>query len=497
MNTKPKIARFIIILSFLCLFSPGLYAQFDFNKNCQKAFSEMFWLRFSVAEDIIKNEKISNPENKITVFLEDYIDCLRILTGQKESDILQYKSKFSARINNVKQGQKDSPYYHYCLAEMYFHSALMKLNLGSNVSASFDILSSLNHIKNNIKKFPDFEENRKIHGILQLFLGSVPDNYSWLTKIAGLSGNIDAGLNELKRYCLYASTNEYKSFESALLMCLSLIDYSGNQEDAYNYMKSVKNLDINNPLLRYVYAFSAIKSGNTDEAILLLEGYKPGKDEYNLVFYDFLLGRSYLYNLDKRTIIKFSSFLNNYKGINYIPTAYHKLSWYYFLSGDKVSFNKCRLSALNEGHEFIESDKQAREELMQNSDYDSVLLKARVFFDGGYFEKAREVLHRHKYYADYKNINLSGEYFYRMARINHRLNNFNEAEKYYLIVLGMEDKLKHYFLPNSALQLGLIYEKTGHYAKAEEKFNKCLRLNNFQYSFGIEQKARTALSRIK
>ncbi len=476
----------------MCFFSPGLYAQFEFNNNCQKAFKHIFWLKYSMAEDIIRSEKIKDPNNKIPIYLEDYLDCIKILTGQKESDFLKYKDKFSDRINSIKRGQKDSPYYHYCLAEMYFHSALVKLNLGSNISASFDIASSFNHIKKNLKKFPDSEENRKIHGILQLFLGSVPDSYKWLTKLSCLSGNIQTGLKELEQYCLRT-----ESIESRLIMCFSLIDYSGSSENGYNYLKNVKNLEINNPLIRYSYAYSAIKSGNNDEAIELLENYKPGEDESMLVFYDYLLGKAYLYNLDERTITSFNSFLKKYNGMNYIPTIYQKLSWFYFLNENMLSFNESRRFALTKGKVLIESDKQARNELLHKSSYDSVLLKARVLFDGGYYEKASQVMLKHKYYIDHKDNNIRGEYFYRLARINHKQNKIIDAKRNYLKVLNMEDKPENYIVPNSALQLGLIYEKEGLFAHSEEYLKKCLSLNKYQYSFGIGQKARSALSRIR
>ena len=49
----------------------------------------------------------------------------------------------------------------------------------------------------------------------------------------------------------------------------------------------------------------------------------------------------------------------------------------------------------------------------------------------------------------------------------------------------------------SVLQIGLIYEQANDVKKAEESFNKCLSMSNFDYERGIHQKAKAGLDRIK
>ncbi|MFC2120759.1 tetratricopeptide repeat protein [Bacteroidota bacterium] len=496
MILKIKMIRLLSISFFSLLIPNILFAQIDFNQNCKKAYTKIFQLQFSDAEDIIKYEKNQNSDNAICYYLEDYLDCIKILVSQKESDINLYNKNFSSRIREIKKSDNNSPYYLYCISEMYFHSALIKINSNSMVAASFDLISSLKHIKKNIEKFPGFILNKKLDGVLNLFMGSVPDNYKWFTKLIGFSGDINTGLKKIDQFYTYTLNKEFLSVEGILIKGFSLHDFSDNSDNAYGFISNIQNLDLNNPLVRYTYSLFALKSGYTDKAIKTLEGYKPSLNEYRMWFFEYLLGRSYLYKLDKKTISSFNKFLHNYEGMNYIPASYQKLSWYYFLTNDLDSFEECKNSAITKGNSFIETDKQARDEL-KTSKYDPILLKARIYFDGGYYDLAKKLLIDNKDIFLAQDTDKKGEYYYRLARVYHKQKNITNAKEYYLKVLEMSDILKKYFVPNSALNLAYIYEKEGSKILAKEYYEKCLNLNNYQFSFGIEKNAKTGLNRFK
>ena len=53
-----------------------------------------------------------------------------------------------------------------------------------------------------------------------------------------------------------------------------------------------------------------------------------------------------------------------------------------------------------------------------------------------------------------------------------------------------------YYAPMSALQIGLIYEKSNDLQQGELYFNKCLSMSGFDYQRGIHQKAKAGLRRI-
>jgi len=62
--------------------------------------------------------------------------------------------------------------------------------------------------------------------------------------------------------------------------------------------------------------------------------------------------------------------------------------------------------------------------------------------------------------------------------------------------LSLSDEDNLYYLPMSALQIGLIYEKNNSLKLAKKYFHKCLEFQNFNYSNGIHQSATSGLNRI-
>jgi tetratricopeptide (TPR) repeat protein len=56
---------------------------------------------------------------------------------------------------------------------------------------------------------------------------------------------------------------------------------------------------------------------------------------------------------------------------------------------------------------------------------------------------------------------------------------------------------EYYYAANSALQLGLIYEKRKDYKKARIYYEKARSMENEEYKNSIDQKAKAGLSRIE
>ena len=85
----------------------------------------------------------------------------------------------------------------------------------------------------------------------------------------------------------------------------------------------------------------------------------------------------------------------------------------------------------------------------------------------------------------------------KRLRETHEWGKTKQAIDCYEETLKNGKKDKWYFAANAALQLGLIYEKTGNRTKATECYNQCLSLNPNEYSNSIHQKAKAGLSRLK
>ena len=172
-----------------------------------------------------------------------------------------------------------------------------------------------------------------------------------------------------------------------------------------------------------------------------------------------------------------------------------RLAWFYLIEGDKQKYEFYLTKIKNGGAALVDEDKQAQHECESGERLNSSLLKSRLLFDGGYFERA--ILELNK--ADtrkIKSVKDNLELVYRTARIYHKQNNFEKAIGNYQLTYKNGNSYPYYFAANSALQLGLIYEEQKNIEKARESFTQALSLKNHEYQNSISQKAKAGLNRI-
>jgi tetratricopeptide (TPR) repeat protein len=169
------------------------------------------------------------------------------------------------------------------------------------------------------------------------------------------------------------------------------------------------------------------------------------------------------------------------------------LAWYYFIQNNTKQYNFYVERIALRGNDQVDNDLEALSFAAKKQKPDLALLKARLLFDGGYYERAISELEGYSS-ANVKN-NL--EHTYRLARIYHNQGKPDEAIRYYKTTIKEGEKLPYYYAANSALQLGLIYEKRKDYVQARIYFSKVLDMDFDEYQFSIKNKAQAGMNRIK
>ena len=153
---------------------------------------------------------------------------------------------------------------------------------------------------------------------------------------------------------------------------------------------------------------------------------------------------------------------------------------------------KCRTL----GTAFIDEDKDAQNEAATIELGNRILLRARLLFDGGYYEKAQKELAGVSVdsFPKYKD---QLEVTYRLARIYQKTGQEVKAIDLYQKTIDNGISASFYFAANSALMLGILYEEKKDLDKAESFYKKCLSMERHQYQNSIDQKAQAGLDRIK
>ena len=464
------------------------------NERMQQSYLHIINLEFEAAKNLLKTEKKENPDNGIIVLHQNYIDFLTIFIGEDEAFFTIAKEKKSERIDLIKEGDKNSPYYLYAQAEIHLQWAFSRLKFEQYSTAAYEFIKAYNLLEENQEKFPDFTLNKKGLGLIHALLGTMPDQFQWILNLAGLEGGINLGLSEMDAVL---NDNDFKVYENEVLFLLSFLQINLNNDDALyqKYLNRIGDDYQENLLLNFAAARLSHFLGQNEYCLKVLENRPSNEGKYNFHYLDYLQGMSYLYKLDyERAEQYFNYFIKNFKGSNYIKSTYHKLAWISYLKDENHQY-KYFEKALTEGTLSIDEDKVALKDAQRNYITHTRLLRTRLLYDGGYYEKSLALISGVKEVSEYAGY--LDEYWYRLARIESKLNYDNK-----FLIKGFEKSYElgknttNYYAPMSALQIGLIYEKENKSEQAEIYFEKCLSLSDFDYQRGIHQKAKAGISRI-
>ena len=502
---KAPLARIFLVMGAFLLFIPFSQAQYNFDENCQHAYQAVIGLRFAEARRLIDSEKKSDPGNLIPVYLENYIDFLTLIIGEDRKAFDLLKERKTERIDKLEKGRQDSPFYNFCLAEVYIQWAFARLKFGDYTTAAFEIRKAHALFSANQVKYPSFIVNKIGLGLVHVVVGIVPDNYKWVTKLMGVDGSVDKGIGEIMQAAGYSGAdNTTRLYKTEALFYLAFLqaNLQKNKKDALPLVNILRNqhddnLSVKSPLLIFASASVLMKNGYNDEALAFLQERNLLTQCYPFHYLDFLEGMARLNKLDLTASVYFEKFTRNFRGQNYIRSAYQKMAWVGLLHGDTTLYHLYMRQLKIKGGAVVDEDKQGTSESVREMIPNVTLLRARLLFDGGYYSRALDELLGTTLKMIVRSKRDLVEYNYRLGRIYHETGKFQKAVEYYEQTIRNGREEPYYFAAGAAFQLGLLYENNGAWLKADSAYRICLSINTPEYKTSLGQKARAGLNRIK
>lgn len=492
----------ITLLFLLPLFSR---ATTDFNSNCKKAYADIICLKFDNARKLIAIEKSENPSNTIPFLLENYITFLTVMISEEETDHKKLQDQKNSNLQHLAKGDRKSPWFLYSQAEIYLQSGMARIKFQEYLSGGLDINRAYRLLSDNQEKFPGFIPGKIRMGLLHSLVGTVPDQYKWAARALDFDGSIPQGINELKfayNQCLLNQSYSAHIPEALFLLSFVSINLSGDRNAAIELISEFNKPTMEpwlnkSPLMVYCLANIYQKSGRNDASIKLLNSFHTSNGQFHFYYLDYVLGVAKLNRLDADAHLPFLKYLAAFKGKNYIRSAYQNLAWYYLIQGNLEKYNLYMERIFLRGNEQVDNDIQALQNANKKNVPDINLLKARLLFDGGYYEQSLVMLNHFSESPSMKNQQLKLEYTYRKARLLDEWGKLPEARIWYNNTISLGSTNPSYFAANAALHLGLIHEQAGQLDEARKCYEKCLDLDFEEYHFSITQKAKSGLNRIK
>jgi hypothetical protein len=469
-----------------------------FTPKLQRAYFDIQKLKIQPARVLIDEERPTNSGNGFVQYLDNYADMHYLLISEDRAAYKNLSEKQDQRLAVLDQLPASSPYKRFFQAEIRLHWAFAKLKFGNEVSACWDIIKAYRLLAENQKQFPSFVPTLKSLGLLHILIGSVPENYTWVTRILGLKGNIKSGLQEIQTVI-----REEPFFQQeAQLIDLLMHAYTLRLSDVHKAkIKQLPKDQPDNLLLHFFATTILMKEGNSREASLYLNAAPSGTAYIPFPFLNYLKGEialqqgRYDYALSFYTL-----FQKDYKGFNYIKDSNLKLFMCRWLANRDQEAEVYIRRIKDKGTAIIEGDKLAQRFAEEYTSgkitvQQKVLYGSRYATDGGYLKEALSLLEPFSEKSFWAPAD-KAEFCYRKGRILQKYDQVDASISWFERAVALTQNTSVGFGASAALQLGYIYMEKRQKEKAAAWFKKAMGYKKYEYKNSIDNKARAALTEL-
>ncbi|MBK8956339.1 MAG: hypothetical protein IPM34_12405 [Saprospiraceae bacterium] len=469
---------------------------FIFDSGVREIYNSILNLDLDAAGNQLSEirKKTGKRLNKAYLLLENELDFYNIFLLDKKAIFEKSKSNRDIRIKELDKSKLSDRWKSFIKSEIDLQWALIHLKQQNMLKGIQLLYGAKKLLDEKIEEYPDFYQYKKSWGILQALLGTIPPEYQWASRLAGLDGNIKQGREALQLFVLKSEKQGGFLIEEAYAAyCFILCYLEHKPKEAFQYWIGKSMHPNPGPLQVWVQAKVALRAGLNEAARMALRS-APESHFEKLPHLYYLRGLAELQALQNQSDKYFEKFIKSNQGHNYIKEAWQKRAWNALLKGQPTLYKLHISQCLTQGANQLDEDQQAYQDAKSGVLPDTLLLKARLLCDGAYTEKARNLLEAGK--ADFNSNPLHLlEYHYRMARIYHIEKNYNKALEFYQQVMA-SGQHQNYWHCNAALQSGLILEELRKDEEAARYFETVLKLKPDRYRNSMQQKAKAGLSRL-
>ena len=429
------------------------------------------------------SENLNNfPQSPQKVFLENYHITLDALINDNAESHSRLEENISKHIKIIESSRKEIPHLENLLiSRLHLNMALVHIHFGYNFKGILSYRQANRYMKEQLKNYPDVEENKGIQAIIEIFSGSIPDNYKTLAGLAGFSGNMDRGFELLNDYLEYSRQTDYLHHEALLWNSFIGSRYNSFIPDFNSHdIRVVKQSNI----LSFFYGFSLLKQRKPVETLEIIKENNP--NNFPLKYYLQGIANLTLLNIEAAKS-SLTSFLAYCKGACYNSDTARKLYWIAFLENNRKDMELWKNRAVISKIPQTTVDKEAINECSRNDLINAELLKARLLFDGGNYQKAMELVLNVEISTSNKNWIVEKEY--RTGRIFLTMEQSDNAIKHFKqCVDNYSSEIKSYYPAYSALELATIFHNKRMYDERDKWIKKCNELNTGDYQYEIKEK---------
>ena len=489
----------LLLLYTLLIPSALASQQFYISAELEKAYDEIIDLKLESAQVRLDQLKVDERDNLMVYHIENYIDFFSVFISEDRDLFDQLEKNKKKRIAKIKTGDPQSPYYRFAQAEVYLQWVLARSKFyNGKAIPDLTLIKDLNRayrlLEENDQLFPHFVENKKSLSIIHALASYVP---GIVQKLFNVRGSLGGGLREIQELIAAKQQGDFLFQNEAIAIHAYMLLHLHNEPQlAWDALQSAELDPTESPLACFILSSVAMKIGYSDYARSVLKDRPITEDRAVFHYLTYLEGKASLQHIQPDAKRQLQQFTDKFKGRHYIKDAYQKLAWYELVMHENVAGYKSYMHLVEtKGVAVLDDDIQALNEAESRLVPHPMLLRARLLYDGGYYREALDYLQQKQIYFE-DDGRFKQEFTYRMGRLYHAIEDYDAALRSYKSCLAFDVQRESFFSCNSALQLGLIYEKLEDIDRASYYFDVCRQIRPKSYKDQLHRKAQAGLERI-
>ncbi|MBX0289421.1 DUF3808 domain-containing protein [Hymenobacter sp. HSC-4F20] len=455
-----------------------------------RAYAEVLKLRPVAARALLKEA----PAAAGTLLVQDCLAITELLISQDASRYAATVEAQDRRLTALEKSAETGALREYVRAEIRLHQAAAQVVFGHEVQGAWSLRQSYQQMQQVVRRYPQFLPARKTLGMMQFFIGSLPESYRWFLKLLGLPGSVEAGLHNLRRAA--TEPNDFQ-LEARLILALLEETYYKQPEAALALIETLRRQQPDNLLFNYLLISQLKKQHHTEAALAAYRTRPSGPGYLPLPYLHHMAADLLLYQSQYAASARANQlFLAEYQGQHYRKDAYFKLYLAAWLGGDAPAAAQYRRRIGAGGRTVLEEDTYAQRFFEDKLPLNQYLTRARLQIDGGYYREALVSLNGFRA-TPTTPLRDRLEEPYRRARVWQLLGRSDSARLLYARTIALAGSAPYYFAPQSALQLGYLYQMEGQQNMAKVYFQKALNYSRHEYKNSTDTKAKLALRELE
>ncbi len=386
-----------IFLIFVFISSNSLsQTQNQFDKNILKGLQHSYHFRWDKAEDIFNDLIEKYPERPEGYHFLSSIYAWYYLSSKNKNDFdtfVSYSDSALEKGNNELEKNPDDDNLLYIMGSNYSYRAIVFAAAENYLDAVWAGKKSDSYLSDALEINPENYDAYLGLGLFSFAAGQTPGAFKWALKLAGISGDTEAGLSHIK---LAAEKGKYSKVEAQYYYSQIVSEYEITSE----YLSTLVKKYPENILFSYSLASLNIKERKLNSAEKILKKI-VNIDEEKFIqvisFSNFLLGDVfYKKNEFDSAIVYYEKFLESTPDNDYTGIASFRLGISYEITGERDSA-KIYFGMSDKGNMDLDDDIFAKRKgsiyfKRTLSDNEIAVIKASNILDTGNFRAAYDSL---------------------------------------------------------------------------------------------------------